>query len=334
MRIKNLSEKKCAVDDPEALPVFDHSGAVTLGRYLHESGYQHTAVTPLTHQYNLQRAEGSLAKNLRDVLGWNRPFAKEVVSANEFQLLSDAGILIPHGQYWRSHVRWASLEGLLCMHSAYPTDAEDAVFFGPDTYRFARMIGKFMEDNAERVQRLNRAVDIGCGSGAGALLLTQHCPLAQVLAVDINPTALAMTAVNAELAGADRLCVEQSNLLDDVEGAFDLIIANPPYMLDVQERVYRHGGGDLGEGLSSRIVASALDRLAPGGTLLLYTGIAIVEGRDPFFTALERQLAGHPCQWRYETIDPDVFSDELLKPAYANVERIAAVGLTLTKHRR
>jgi hypothetical protein len=122
-----------------------------------------------------------------------------------------------------------------------------------------------------------------------------------------------------------------SDLLCIVEGQFDLIVANPPYMNDHQQRAYRHGGGALGEALSVRIVRETLPRLEECGTLLLYTGIAMVAGRDPFLAALEPFLSGDHFSWTYQEIDPDVFGEELLKPGYESVERIAVVVLTVTR---
>ena len=303
-------------------------GLLRLGEYLLESGYRHTAVTPLTHHYNNQRSANHSATNLRDIFGWSRPFEQSIITEHEFDLMQSAGILARQDHRWRSQVRWSSLGDLLCVHSAYPTDTTDAVFFGPDTYRFAQMIEFFLQTGNHSVRR---AVDIGCGSGAGALLIAKALPLAQVLAVDINQRALRFTAINARLAGVANVDTVYSNLLNGVEGEFDLIIANPPYMLDAKQRAYRHGGGDLGAGLSFRIVEAALSRLTAGGTLLLYTGVAMIEGYDPFLQMLKQRLANKPCSWHYREMDPDVFSEELLKPAYAQVERIAAVALTLER---
>lgn len=303
-------------------------GLLRLGEYLMQSGYRCTAVTPLTHQYNNQRAANRLASDLRDILGWSRPFERSVVTDREFDLMRNADILTPQGQQWRSMVRWSSLGDLLCAHSAYPTDTADAVFFGPDTYRFAQLIEPFFMTAGHSVER---AIDIGCGSGAGALLIAKACPQTQVLAVDINPQALRLTRINARLASADNVEPVCSNLLNDVKGKFDLIVANPPYMLDARQRAYRHGGGELGAGLSVNIVEAALQRLTPGGTLLLYTGVAIVNGSDAFLQILEQQLSDQPYTWHYREIDPDVFSEELLKPTYAKVERIAAVALTIQR---
>ena len=122
-----------------------------------------------------------------------------------------------------------------------------------------------------------------------------------------------------------------SDLLTAVPGTFDLIVANPPYLVDPAARAYRHGGGDLGAGLSLAILDAGVERLAPGGTLLLYTGAAIVNGQDPLRKAAAARLAGTGLRWSYREIDPDVFGEELDSGAYAEADRIAAVVLTVRK---
>ena len=146
-----------------------------------------------------------------------------------------------------------------------------------------------------------------------------------MLAADINDDALRMTAVNAALANAGNVTPIHSNLLDAVEGKFDLIVANPPYLLDPSQRAYRHGGGELGTGLSERIVAAALNRLAPNGHLLLYTGVAMVDGADPFRARITPMLERADVEWKYDEIDPDIFGEELDEQEYRRAERIAAV---------
>jgi methylase of polypeptide subunit release factors len=180
-------------------------------------------------------------------------------------------------------------------------------------------------------QPIGRAVDIGCGAGPAAIAIALHSPAAEVLAVDINDDALRLAAVNAALAGAGNVRALHSDLLAGADGKFDLIVANPPYLLDPCERAYRHGGGELGEGLSQRIVATALERLAPGGRLLLYTGVAIVDGNDPFLARITPLLRAVGADWSYEEIDPDVFGEELDEAEYRCAERIAAVWLSVRR---
>ena len=300
-----------------------------LGQRLRADGYRFTCVTPATHARNNARKGAEQARTLRDVFGWSRPFAPSLVSADQLRLLERAQVLVPHGELLTSAVRWSSLDELLLVHSAFPTEASDAVFFGPDSYRFAQVIHDHLQHSPMRVEH---AVDIGCGSGVGALLIARAAQHAQVSAVDVNPLALRYTAINAALAGVSNVSVEPSDLLDGITGTFDLIVANPPYMLDRSARTYRHGGGELGAELSLRIVEQARERLGRRGTLLLYTGVAIVEGRDALLEAIRLRLAGPEWSWVYREVDPDVFGEQLAEPGYAQVERIAAVALTVTRN--
>jgi len=300
-----------------------------LGQRLRADGYRFTCVTPATHS-RVNAREGSVqASSLRDVFGWSRPFAPGLVSNDELQLLERAQVLLPRGELLGSAVRWSSLDDLLLVHSAFPTEASDAVFFGPDSYRFAQVIHEHLQHNPRPVEH---AVDIGCGSGVGALLIARAAQRAQVSAVDINPLALRYATINAALSGVSNVSIAPSDVLDGISGTFDLIVANPPYMLDRSARTYRHGGGALGAELSLRIVEQACERLTRHGTLLLYTGVAIVDGRDALLEAIRLRLAGPQWAWVYREIDPDVFGEQLAEPGYEQVERIAAVALTVTRH--
>ena len=300
-----------------------------LARTLQQTGYHFTTTTPATHAHVNARSENAWARDLRDVFGWSRPFRQNILPPGLFALMQEAAVAEQRDEGWRSLVRLSTLSGLLFLHSAYPTTTADSVFFGPDTYRFARAIMAHLERRAPPVRR---AVDLGCGAGPGAVLLARDLPGAEILAVDINPTALRLTEVNAALAGVQvNAC--RSDLLADVDGSFDLVVSNPPYLVDPGSRAYRHGGGPLGAELSLDIVRAACDRLAPGGTLLLYTGAAVVNGDDPFRVAATGQLEAAGLDWAYEEVDPDVFGEELAEGAYRDADRIAAVVLTANKTR-
>ncbi|MDT7950787.1 MAG: class I SAM-dependent methyltransferase [Acetobacteraceae bacterium] len=292
-----------------------------LARLVKETGYSFITPTPLTIARVNARPGAEWARDLRDVFGWSRPFRAGTLPVAIEEAAEGAGVLELAGAGRRSTLRLSSLGGELFFHSAYPTSAAEAVFFGPDTYRFARAISHALPET------VRRAVDIGCGAGPGAIVVARARPHARVFGVDINPAALRLARVNAALAGAT-LEARESDLLAAVDGAFDLIVANPPYLVDPGARAYRHGGGPLGAGLSLKILETAVDRLTPDGTLLLYTGAAIVGGTDPFRDAVTVLLGGTGLRWTYEEIDPDVFGEELEGGAYSNSDRIAAVLLT------
>ena len=311
------------------VPTFAHHDALAaLGRSLQATGYRFVTVTPATHRRVNDRPENAWAHDLRGVFGWSRPYRAGVLPETIAGQLRAAGLAVPEGaDGWRAGVRASTIGDHLYFHSAWPTLDEDAVFFGPDTYRYTSAVKRVLGAHGNLRRPVRRAVDIGAGAGPGAIELALRCPDATVYAADINPAALALAEVNAGLNGAHNVVPCRSDLLDGVDGGFDLVMSNPPYILDPDELTYRHGGGTHGAELSIRIVHAALDRLHPGGSLLLYTGVAIVDGADPFLAAIRDRLDADTDAWSYEELDPDVFGGQLGCEGYENVERIAAVWL-------
>jgi methylase of polypeptide subunit release factors len=307
---------------------------LALGRQLRDRDYRFITVTPATHRRVNRRPENAWAQDLRGALGWSRPWRDGVLPAELEALLEESGLRKDAEQRGgagrRALVRASTIGPQLYFHSAWPTDDANAVFFGPDTYRYVAAMRRSLASPLLR-RPVQRAVDVGAGAGPGAIELALCCPEATVYAADINEDALQLAAVNAELNGAARLIPCRSNLLDGVDGQFDLVMSNPPYILDADELPYRHGGGELGAGLSIRIVKAGLARLHPGGSLLVYTGVAVIDGEDRFLSAI-RPLLEEACgEWQYEELDPDIFGGQLECEGYEQVERIAAVWLHAVK---
>lgn len=294
---------------------------------LDNEGYAFTTVTPETHARILKRRGGEVSRDLRDVFGWSMDFDRELLGGELFGLLEEGGAIGRQGERYRSLVRVSSLSGRLFLHSAYPTEAEDSVFFGPDTYRFVR----FVEAASEELQCPRHLVDLGAGAGPGAISAAGLLEPEQISLVDINPKALALACANAMAAGLEVQTIEGG--LADVQGDIDLVIANPPFIADTKGRDYRDGGEMLGVGLSLEWARTALERLSPGGTMLLYTGSPIVAGEDRLLAALSELADEKDATLRYEELDPDIFGEELEQPAYAQAgaERIAAVGAVLNR---
>jgi SAM-dependent methyltransferase len=289
---------------------------VALGEALRSTGYRFTTPTPETHRIVLERDKRP-ARDLRDVFGWSRPFRPSLLPAELFRLAEQARVVTEGSDGLRASVRFSTLGSQLFVHSAYPTLAADSVFFGPDTYRFCAALARHMD-------RRERIVDLGCGSGAGGLSVAGLA--GRVVLSDISERALRFAAVNAELSGVAAELV-QGDGLSAVTGAVDGVICNPPYLRDRDARIYREGGGHFGEGLALRWLEEAAERLRDGGVLILYTGAPIVDGVDWFFRAAEPICKSAGADVRYEELDPDVFGEELADPIYRGVERIAAVAL-------
>lgn len=302
------------------------AAALRLLQGLDGLGYDFTAVTPETHKRVVARPDKAEARDLRDVFGWSLPFKEALLPGDLVAALREAELIEACGARWKSKVRVSTVAGRLFLHSAFPTEAEDSVFLGPDTIRFA----DFLAAELEGTEGVSRIVDIGAGAGVGGIVAAGLLPDAAVELLDLNEKALAWARVNAAHAG-----IEAATIVSDGVGAaapgFDLAIANPPFIIDEDGPAYRAGGGMHGGEVSLDWALAAAERLAPGGRLLLYTGSAIVAGSDALLEALAEGLADRACTLSYRELDPDIFGEELEKPAYRDVERIAAVGAVVTK---
>lgn len=301
---------------------------IELGHFLKNAGYRFTTVSPKTHSLVNARKGNEYAVDLEGVFGWSRPFDLSVVPEELYRHMRHAGVVAQEGNSYRSLVRASTLGDHLFFHSAYPTEEVDAVFFGPDTYRFVNAIEQYL---ATVSAPIDRAVDIGCGGGPGAISIASLRPSAEVSAIDINPKAIRFAELNSRLAGTRGVQAMQGDLLNNIEGAFDLVVANPPYLIDADQRTYRHGAGNLGEGLSLAIVDAAMSRLKVGGSLLLYTGVAIVDGADQFRSAIAKRFNTAGVEWKYKELDPDIFGEELMHAPYNRADRIAAIVLIAKK---
>lgn len=130
-----------------------------------------------------------------------------------------------------------------------------------------------------------RIGDVGTGSGCIGISLAHTLPRARVVATDISGAALEVARGNAVRHGvADRVSFVETSYLDGVDGPFDAIVSNPPYVKDrdrafVQRAVVRYephvalfGGADGLDGVQA-VLEGATARLAPGGWLVFEFGL-------------------------------------------------------------
>ena len=146
-------------------------------------------------------------------------------------------------------------------------------------------------ETEELVERLIQAatphpssiLDVGTGSGVIALTLAAQFPEAEVNAIDISDDALALARENAaRLDMPNRVRFAKGDLLTGLEGIYDLIVANLPYIAAVDRpglsREVQHDpevallAGDRGDELVRKLISSARSYLRPGGMLALEVG--------------------------------------------------------------
>jgi release factor glutamine methyltransferase len=127
-------------------------------------------------------------------------------------------------------------------------------------------------------------VDVGTGSGVIALSIAAEFPEARILAVDVSDDALALAQENAaRLNLSDRVQFLKGRLLENVEGIFDLIVANLPYISTRDRRTLSREvlhdpevalfGGTRGDELVRELIDQAPSRLRPAGMLALEIGL-------------------------------------------------------------
>jgi len=154
----------------------------------------------------------------------------------------------------------------------------------PETEQLVQLIADF----GFRIADL-RVVDVGTGSGVIALSLAAKFPKAQLTAVDVSDDALTLARENAaRLNLSARVQFLKSRLLQNVEGAFDLIVANLPYIATQDwhslSREVLHDpevalfAGERGDELVRELIDQAPSRLRPGGMLALEIGLKQSEG--------------------------------------------------------
>ena len=111
------------------------------------------------------------------VLAQVRAFERGLLPAHVLDVLVSAKLAHETDDGYRSCLRYASLGAQLFAHSCYPTVQADAVFFGPDTYRFCRAL-------TQASIPAGTLVDVGCGSGVGGIMMARQAQ--HVILADIN----------------------------------------------------------------------------------------------------------------------------------------------------
>lgn len=142
--------------------------------------------------------------------------------------------------------------------------------------------------------KVRRILEIGTGSGCIAVALALAFPGCSVVATDVSADALAVAARNVQRHNlADRVALVQADLFAGLEGPFDLIVTNPPYVpledmasfppeYGHEPRLALVSGAD-GMETPARILHHAARFLTPHGWLALEVGagVSVLEARFP-----------------------------------------------------
>ena len=143
--------------------------------------------------------------------------------------------------------------------------------------------------------KTTRLLDVGTGSGILAITFALEQPELEVVAADISDDALALAQENAERLGvSQRIMFRRSDLLDQIDGSFDWIVANLPYIptADISglqrevrfDPVLALDGGEDGLAIVRRLIESIPGKIAPDGVVALELGQGQAEALSNFLT--------------------------------------------------
>lgn len=185
--------------------------------------------------------------------------------------LVDAGLVV--GDRAAYHVQpWGADGYLVSDRKVRPGDAplrpDHVVGAGGASANLAQLVTR---------RPVERALDLGTGSGVQALELAGRAE--RIVATDVNPRAVELARMSWQLSGVTGVDARVGSMFEPVEGElFDLIVANPPFVISPRGRhSYRESGGDA---FCANLVRQAPDHLTPDGQAHFLANWLHVKGED------------------------------------------------------
>ncbi len=277
------SLRKCLA---EAHPGTDHASRRAYRSALHEAGRQ--LLAPIeNHQLALAKAPD---------IGWLEPLYPD-----QTDFLLPFADLVGLNSAWQWRLRGLEVPVLRTkIHPYYGT-------YFPTRFDHLDLFDDWLKEQPA----LQRVIDVGVGAGVLTLLLLQNEAQA-IHATDINPNALQSVRDELKRSGhANRVELEQADLLGSHKGDADLIVFNPPWLPGVAA-----GPLDLAiyypEGLFERFFAQAHEKLAQEGrVVLLFSNLVGVLTPD----------AAHPVQEELQNNGRFVLADKLTRAVKAGSKK-------------
>lgn len=284
-------------------PTMNPAAARTLGNALRRIGYSAEALESLLEDDESNEREDATVADRRlprsrlgnaiRVLYFQLPIGRD----DAIRALGREGVeaaeaigLAEAGERFIARARIMPVDSLLIASDDFPGGDGD----NPPDYVAAYTPTSRICDSLTPRRRVERALDVGTGSGVLALLSARHAK--RVVATDINERALRYGKLNAALNGLPNVEFREGSLFEPVDGeVFDLITCNAPYVVSPENRWAYRDSGFEGDEISERLVREAADHLAEDGFATLMVSWVATDEDEPD----ERPLA-----WT-ETVDCD-----------------------------
>jgi len=285
------------------VPTFDAEAAATVGRALRTVGYSTDAIEELLGEegpaadlgdvpvHDRRLPDGDLPTVIRLLL-LELPVADDAAGSALGTAGVDALVALGFADHANGRLepraRIVPTEGIYLSFDGFSRGADDppgwVASFTPTAYWLASLTLR---------RPVQRALDIGTGNGAHALLAARHAR--HVVATDVNERALAFTSISAALNGIANVETRLGSLFEPVEDeTFDLITCNAPYVISPERRWAYRDGGLLGDELSRLVVTNAAAHLADDGFASVLVSWVAASEDDPD-EHVEEWLEGSGC---------------------------------------
>ena len=268
-------------------PVPDRAAAAALGSALRKVGYTDEALDDLVEEdgfsgepeetlvaeRRLPRSKlGTTIRLLGLQLAVPRKDAVAALGAKAVDALAATGLADVDGEVV-PHSRLVPVGDVYLASDGFTRAADD-----PPDYVAGYTLTARTCDMLTPRKRGRRALDVGTGSGIHALIAARHHR--EVIAVDVNPRALAYTELNAALNGFDNVECRQGSFFEPVDGeTFDLVTCNAPYVVSPETRWIYRDSGFRGDDVTAHLSAACAAHLAKGGyATLLGSWLVIGKG--------------------------------------------------------
>ena len=212
------------------------------------------------------------------------------VSAVEFKLIEE---LVEQRIKERKPLAFLTQEAFFCGYKFY-VDERVLIPRSP----MAELIQNLFEPWIDSAS-VERVLDVATGSGCLAVAIANNFPGAEVVASDVSKGALEVASINVDgLSVREQVTLVESDLFENIEGVFDLIVSNPPYVgpksYEALPPEYHHEPGlaliaeQNGLDFIARILHDSPPFLRDNGILVLEMGEVAEEAEKAF---------PHPFKW-------------------------------------
>lgn len=198
----------------------------------------------------------------------------EIFNAKEIDDFIKNGILRCEGHYYKFNYRFIPFEDLFLVAKVNTKDPGYA-HLNYDSITFVELLRKM-----QLRQNYQRALEIGCGAGLISLEIARSSR--RVDAVDLNPYAVVIMEMNAQLNKIPNITTFTSNCYNKIKERYDLIVSDPPFELmpDEAKNILHRYGGFLGMETASRIFSGIDNYLSDNGEAVVFTNSYIINFKE------------------------------------------------------